>query len=98
MYSFQPIYLLFPWLVDYYQTGSMKAIMSADSDVRKFIDEAIVEHEKNLGAEEEEPRDFLDAVIIERRKRPNDPALSTGQIQQAIIDLFGGGQESCPRI
>ena len=65
--------------------------MSANDDVRKYIEEAIQAHEKTLGEEEEEPRDFIDAVIIERRKRPTDPSLSTGQIQATVVDLFGGG-------
>merc|ERR1711970_1491356 len=88
----QPVYNLFPWLMDYFQTGTLKDILKADLYIRKYIDEAMEEHEKTLG-EEEEPRDFIDAVIIERRKR-KDNSLSTSEIRNVITELFGAGSDS----
>merc|ERR1712168_1643892 len=49
----QPVYNLFPWLMDYFQTGTLKDILKADIYIRKYIDEAMEEHEKTLGEEEE---------------------------------------------
>ena len=79
--------------MDYFQTPRLKQILGANYEVKKYIDDSIEEHQKTLGEEEEEPRDFIDAVIIERRKRPFDKSLSAGQIQQTIVDLFGGGKK-----
>ena len=87
-----PLYNIWPGCMNYFQTSRLKSILGADHEIRKYIDESIEQHEKTLAAEEEEPRDFIDAVIIERRKRPNEPSLSTRQIQQTILDLFGGGK------
>ena len=88
-----PLYNLWPGLMDYFQTPRLKQILGANYEVKKYIDDSIEEHQKTLGEEEEEPRDFIDAVIIERRKRPFDKSLSAGQIQQTIVDLFGGGKK-----
>lgn len=90
----QPWYLMCPALMDYYQTSSLREIIRANADVRKHVEGAIAEHERTLGKEEEDPRDFIDAVIIERRRRPNDPALSTSQIQSTVIDIFAGGTDT----
>jgi len=89
-----PLYNLWPGFMDYIQTSRLKNILFARSQVGKFIDDAVESHEKSLGAEEEEPRDFIDAVIIARRKRPNDKYLTSSQIQMVILDLFGGGTDT----
>lgn len=85
----------FPLLIKYWtyknpvQTG-MKAVR----DIFAFIEARIAEHTDVDYTEEFQPRDFIDAFLIERarREKKGDFLFSDIQLKNCCFDLWFAGQ------
>ena len=58
----------------------------------KGFERDIEEHKANLDVKNEEPRDFVEAFLIERNKKPEFGG--DRQLQESLLDLFLAGAET----
>jgi len=87
-----PLYVLFPKMVNYYQTQELKDMIISTKMVKDYIKESLEDHERTL--DPDDPRDFIDNVILEKRKNPNAAHLSLDNIQQTVYDIFFAGTDT----
>ncbi|XP_054724534.1 cytochrome P450 18a1-like [Uloborus diversus] len=76
------------------QIGNNGKLTRANREVKKYIEDELVEHEKSLDVNN--IRDFMDCYLLEIQKKANDP--TTAFQRDVLIDLcgafFGGGSET----
>jgi len=81
-------------MTHFYHTKEIKATIKSKDFLYKFIDRSLRQHEATIDLISEEPRDFIDYVLLERRKQPNAAHLEEEQVIHVISDLFVAGTDT----